>query len=222
MVQTEWAERLGTSRMPVRDAFLRLESEGLLTATDTGVSHVAKLSEEDIADAYVLNAVAAGMAAQRAAERMSDAAVADLVAKHEEFKRAMGRNDLDTLMTANNAFHRILTMGSASPRLIAMIRVLSAGLPHVGTREIPQWRVRAVETHAAIVEAVLARDGERVGQLMRDHVLEAAQIVSGYLRERGFWDPSPDEDGADGIGVVRQWRARGAQPAATRDGTAGS
>ena len=187
MVQSDWADRLGTSRMPVRDAFLRLQSEGLITAFENGIAHVADLSEEDITDAYALNAVAAGMAAQRAAQRMSDETVDELRRLHAQFKSAVGRNDVDIATTANNAFHRLLTVESHSPRLIGMIRVLSAGTPHVGTRELPSWRERSVVSHEAILAAVIARDADSVAKLMSEHVLEAAPVVIDYLRGRGFW-----------------------------------
>jgi DNA-binding GntR family transcriptional regulator len=187
MVQSDWAERLGTSRMPVRDAFLRLQSEGLITAFENGIAHVADLSEEDIADAYTLSSVAAGMAARRAATRMSDETIDELRRLHEQFRSAVKRDDVESATTANNAFHRLLTVESHSPRLIGMIRVLSSGTPHVGTRELPSWRKRSVVSHEQILKAVIARDTESVARLMSEHVLEAAPVVIEYLRSRGFW-----------------------------------
>jgi DNA-binding GntR family transcriptional regulator len=76
---------------------------------------------------------------------------------------------------------------SHSPRLIGMIRVLSSGTPHVGTRELPSWRKRSVVSHEQILKAVIARDTESVARLMSEHVLEAAPVVIEYLRSRGFW-----------------------------------
>ncbi|HEX3930526.1 MAG TPA: GntR family transcriptional regulator [Nocardioides sp.] len=187
MVQSDWAARLGTSRMPVRDALLRLQSEGLITAFENGIAHVADLSEEDIVDAYTLSSMAAGIAAQRAAERMAPERVDHLAALHQEFAAAVERDDVDAATLANNAFHRLLTVESRSPRLIGMMRVLSAGTPHVGTRELPSWRRRSVISHELILAAVVAHDGDLVAKLMSEHVLEAAEVVSGYLRSRGFW-----------------------------------
>jgi DNA-binding GntR family transcriptional regulator len=76
---------------------------------------------------------------------------------------------------------------SRSPRLIGMMRVLSAGTPHVGTRELPSWRERSVVSHEAILAAVVARDADSVATLMSEHVIEAASVVIDYLRGRGFW-----------------------------------
>ena len=187
MVQSEWAERLGTSRMPVRDAILRLQSEGLIVSFASGIAQVAALSEEDIRDAYVLNSVAAGMAAKRAAERMSEETIKQLRALQATFEEAVGRDDVATAQKANNGFHRMLTVESHSPRLIGMIRILSSATPHVGTRQLPRWRERSVAVHGEILEAVEKRQGDVVERLMSEHVLEAADVVIAYLRERGFW-----------------------------------
>jgi DNA-binding GntR family transcriptional regulator len=65
--------------------------------------------------------------------------------------------------------------------------LLSAGTPHVGTRELPSWRERSVVSHEAILAAVVARDADLVAKLMSEHVLEAAPVVLDYLRGRGFW-----------------------------------
>ena len=190
--QNDWAKRLGTSRMPVRDAFIRLQSEGLITVQDNGIAHVADLSEEDISDAYQLNALAAGIAAQRSAERMSQAAIDELARLHDAFSAAVAKDEVDAATTANNAFHRMLTVESRSPRLIGMMRVLSAGTPHVGTRELSSWRNRSMVSHGRILAAIVAKDPKTVGELMREHVLEASDVIIEYLRSRGFWSDSPD------------------------------
>lgn len=193
MVQGDWADRLGTSRMPVRDAFLRLQSEGLITAFENGIARVANLSEEDIADAYALSAVAAGIASKRATERMSDATIAELRRLHTDFADAVARDDVEAATAANNAFHRLLTVESQSPRLIGMMRVLSAGTPHVGTRELPSWRKASVRTHEKILAAVVKRDADTVARLMSEHVLDAATVVVDFLRGRGFFSASADD-----------------------------
>ena len=41
--------------------------------------------------------------------------------------------------------------------------------------------------HGEILEAVEKRQGDVVERLMSEHVLEAADVVIAYLRERGFW-----------------------------------
>lgn len=187
MVQSEWADHLGISRMPVRDAFLQLQSEGILTASQNGVAHVASLSEADIRDAYEICAFAVSISAARAATRMGRSARDELERVHATYVEAVASDNRDELFAANERFHRILNVESRSPRLIAMLRMLSAGLPHVGTREIGDWRRRSVVSHEQILQALRDDKPELVGELMRAHVLEAADVVTQYLRDQGFW-----------------------------------
>lgn len=197
MVQADWGERLGTSRMPVRDAFLRLQSEGMLTPTENGVSRVAPLSEQDIRDGYELNAFAAGLATKRAALRLTQEALSEITRAHEVYVDAVEREDVEAAYTANHDFHRLINLHSESPRLIAMLRVLSAGLPQVGTKSIPAWRARNIDAHAEILAALRDHDGDRASSLMQEHIFEAADLAIDYLRMRGFWNAvDPGESSA--------------------------
>lgn len=192
MAQVEWAKRLGTSRMPVRDAFLRLQSEGFLTLAEGGVAHVAHLSEQDIRDAYELGAFAGALVAKRATRNMTPAVLNELDQVHASYVAAVDAHDVDRAYSTNHQFHRLLNLQCRQPRLLAMLRVLTAGMPHVGILVIPEWRQRTIDSHAAILDALRAGDVERVGELMSRHVFEAADVVTAYLRERGFWDPATE------------------------------
>ena len=90
VVQEEWAQRLGVSRMPVRDAVSRLEAEGLVTVSASGgTTTVAEVSEGDIEDAYEIAAAAAGVAARRAAQRLTTEELAGLRRLHERLITAV-------------------------------------------------------------------------------------------------------------------------------------
>ena len=78
IVQSEWAERLGVSRMPVRDAVNQLCTEGILVQQQSGQVFAAQIDPDDIRDGYYLNAVLASMAARRAATRISEDELAEL------------------------------------------------------------------------------------------------------------------------------------------------
>jgi DNA-binding GntR family transcriptional regulator len=188
LVQADWAERLGTSRMPVRDAFLRLQAEGILTATDAGAALVAPITEDDIRDTYEIAATASAIAARRTCASLTADALAALQDVHEDFVRAVHDHDTELLCGSNDAFHRALNLGCRSPRLISTLRNLSLTMPALGVREIPEWREQAIEEHGEILAALRAGQCERVGTLMSGHVKEAGDIVTRYLRQRGFWD----------------------------------
>src|ERR1700744_3435793 len=135
VVQDEWAQRLGVSRMPVRDAVFRLEAEGLVTiSASKGTTTVAELSETDVEDAYEITAVAAAVAASRAAQRLTVEELAGLRRVHQRLVTAVANQDANAAQECHVKFHRRINRGSGSARLRSLIRTVSAGVPHFSIR----------------------------------------------------------------------------------------
>ena len=72
MRQDEIAQRLGVSRIPVREAIIALDREGWLTITPHRGAFVHGLDEDALRDHYELLGLVYGLAARRATERASD------------------------------------------------------------------------------------------------------------------------------------------------------
>src|SRR5215211_7447338 len=69
--QEELADRFGVSRLPVRDALLRLEAQGLVEVFPNRGAFVVSLSAGEIAEIYDLRILLEGDAIERAVPRMS-------------------------------------------------------------------------------------------------------------------------------------------------------
>src|ERR1700753_1272923 len=110
--QEATAAQLGISRLPVRQAFIKLEGEGLLYQLGNRGTFVAPLTQRDILDHFVLfgmvsgHSVAAG--AQRAtagAEQATDEMLENLERLNE---RALNSPTAEERVQANWAFHAVL------------------------------------------------------------------------------------------------------------------
>jgi DNA-binding GntR family transcriptional regulator len=188
VVQEEWAQRLGVSRMPVRDAVSRLEAEGLVTVSASGgTTTVAEVSEGDIEDAYEIAAAAAGVAARRAAQRLTTEELAGLRRLHERLITAVADQDTAAAQECNFEFHRRINRGSGSARLVSLIRMVSAGVPHFSIREMAELAETTVTDHAEILDALEQRDGDRAMQAMQHHLMSTRHIVLDNLRQLGFF-----------------------------------
>ncbi len=174
--------------MPVRDAFLQLQSEGVLTSGGDGTAVVAATTQEEIHDMYQLASVASAIAARRACMRMSEQDLEELDAAQTGFIEAVRHEDTDTAFGSNNTFHRLVNIHSESPRLIALLRNISAGMPALGVREIPEWRGQAIHAHEELLDAFRLRDASRAAEVMEAHVLSAADVVIDHLSKSGLWD----------------------------------
>ena len=182
VLQTEWATRLGVSRMPVRDAIKRLCTDGILLPSGGGTAIVAKIDQDDLRDAYQLNALALSLAARRAAERGTDQELQELKQVHERLVSAIGTANKELAQRLNIEFHRVVGQLAHSPQLLAVLRLLSTSVSHSSFELIPHWPEHAARDHASILEAILSRDQELAGTLMYDHITAGSSPMVSRLQ----------------------------------------
>jgi DNA-binding GntR family transcriptional regulator len=166
------AEQLGVSKTPLREAFARLEQEGLVETTSFKGAVVTGYSERDLNEIYELRTLLEGAAARAAAERSSAETLdelRDVVVRSREL-RDMG--DLAGLADLLGHFDLIVYSQVTNQRIAALIENLRAHLTRIGklTEAIPGRVEASVEEHAAIVDAIVARDPDEAERLMRVHI----------------------------------------------------
>ncbi|MFN3218037.1 MAG: GntR family transcriptional regulator [Acidimicrobiales bacterium] len=187
------AAALDVSRSPIREALVILGQEGLLDVTPRRGASVAHLAPEDIVDHYELYGVVAGRAAAMAAATLEDEQIAELEAIHARFSRH--RDDGEDLSRLNFEFHRILN--TVAPRRTRwLLRLLERSVPTDYYEFADGWNRRAIDQHAAILEAVIARDPDRARQAMEEHLRQSGLAAAEALRASGFWDDALGSSGA--------------------------
>lgn len=171
------AERCGVSRTPVREALRRLESDLLVTRTDTQRSFVADWSLDEVADVFELRAMLEGKAARRAAERMTDVALERIRAANRQIAEAIRKPvaDITGFLDGNREFHAVILEVAASRRLGALIGtlieqpVLWRTAHSYGREELR----RSHDDHEELIAAFARRDGAWAEAIMVGHILRA-------------------------------------------------
>ncbi|MFH1350657.1 MAG: GntR family transcriptional regulator [Pseudomonadota bacterium] len=185
MVESPIAKAMGISRTPVREAFLKLEREGLLMKLPRGSFVVVELTEKDIEDTFGIRAVLESYAARLATIRHREEDLSRLEKKINEFKDCLDRGKMENLPEINTEFHALLYEMSDNPMLMKIIN-------QVGDR-IYRFRkillnstVRAPisnEDHRKMLKAMKKRDADKVQSLVMEHVLRAQKIVLNELKK---------------------------------------
>ena len=171
------AEMCGVSRTPVREALRRLEADMLVGRTDTQRTFVADWSIDDVADAFELRAMLEGRAARRAAERMTDAALARIRAANRALAAAIHKPmpDVAGFLEANREFHAQILEVAGSRRLGTLLGslieqpVVLRTARHYSREELR----RSHDEHEELTSAFARRDGAWAEAIMSSHILRA-------------------------------------------------
>lgn len=170
--ETELAERLGTSRTPVREAIRQLEADGLVVHLPRLGATIRSLDYAEVMELYEMRAVLEGTAARLAARAASDIELAELAALNADLAAAAPGVESQDL---NRRFHRTLNEAARNRYLLKTIGTLQKTLLILGPTTLadPARATDAVAEHALVLAALQGRDGAAAEKAMRAHV-EAA------------------------------------------------
>ncbi|WP_052665778.1 GntR family transcriptional regulator [Nitriliruptor alkaliphilus] len=183
--QETLAAELGMSKLPVREALISLDSEGLIHSIARRGSFVAELTREDIRDHYQIFGTVAGLAAERAATALTDDELKRLAQTLDEMEST---DDPVRQEELNHEFHRVINIAGRSRRLTSVLGLLSKSLPSHFYEFHTSWSDTAHKDHRRILRALKARNADRAGRAMSDHLRRGADHAVAFLESAGFWD----------------------------------
>ncbi len=182
--ERELCERLRVSRTPLREAIKLLAAEGLVDLLPNRGAVAVKLSEADILHAFEMLAELEGMSGELAAERMTEAELAELRALHYEMLACHARRDLSGYYRLNALIHTAINNAAKNPLLSKTYREINARVQSLRFRtnqDAAKWQ-RAVHEHEVMLEALAARDAARLRTLLIEHLLRKRDAVLELLR----------------------------------------
>jgi len=182
--QDDIAAQMGVSKIPVREALMRLQSEGWVTLKRNAGAFVTPLTASDCVEMLDLRIALECRALEIAVPNMapSDLALAEqLLKRYERADSPQSWSDL------NLAFHQALYAPANRPRLVAtaqaaqerMGRFLRTHLSAVNDHQ------RSYDEHFAIHQACAAGDTKTAVRLLRKHLEQTQREVMAYFRLSG-------------------------------------
>lgn len=177
LVQDDLAAQFGTSRIPVRDALKRLETEGLVSLDERGSYVVSFFGSEDVEEIYGLRLLLEPYAAGKALDYMTANDLEELENVVQEMKEAA----IERYVQLNQTFHLSLYELSRQHRLVRMIQSLWSGLMPLTPITVPGQLERSASEHEAILRALQERRRDVLEALMREHIEHAAKALQAHL-----------------------------------------
>jgi DNA-binding GntR family transcriptional regulator len=174
ITDTQIANQLKVSRTPVREAFYRLEKEGLLIYEARRGWKIYTLSLDDIHDIFDIKEVLEGMVARQAAECKDETLQANLREALINMQAAAEAGDSELWLQVDRSMHDILFEMAGNERASRIIANLNDQWHRVriGFIALQGRTSRSAEEHRLFVESILAGNGEEAEQRMCTHLNE--------------------------------------------------
>jgi DNA-binding GntR family transcriptional regulator len=174
--QDEIAAEFGVSHVPVREAFRKLEAQGLAVSLPRRGVRVSDLDPVMVREVTEMRAALEGLALAHAMPHMREA---DLEVARTALAEGSSSDEISAWEAANRRFHVAITAPCAMPRLMAAIADLhrsDARFLFATWKEL-DWEPRSDAEHRAILDAIVRRDNDGARALLEAHVREAGRAL---------------------------------------------
>ncbi|MCB5364290.1 GntR family transcriptional regulator [Pusillimonas sp. CC-YST705] len=181
----EWVDEvtltasLDISRTPLREALKVLVAEGLLHMKPRQGCFVNELTMKDLEEIFPLMAMLEGRCAYEAATKLTEDELIRLEAMHAELRQFAQRGDVNQYYAANARIHIAIQELAANNWLSGLINNLRQVLGLFRHRSLkhPGRIDESYAEHAAIFQALKARDPVQAEAVTRAHLLNQLKVL---------------------------------------------
>ena len=189
-------KQLGVSRTPVREALVRLMSEGLVVLLSNRTARVAGLELSNIRDHLEAFELIQRVATRLAALRRSDNDLVELRRWCSEFEKAAQAGDAKSLTETNWRFHRAIGAACGNEHFAKYYdQLLTEGLRiarlamgrqfYRSSRAYSRHLDQILAEHTQLVAAIADGDEDLAEQLAQSHTGLARKRILDYLGPEG-------------------------------------
>ena len=165
-------KELGVSRTPVREAFRKLELEGLVTSIPNKGTYVNGISRDDVQDIYMIRSRLEGLAARLATRRITPEQINEMEEMIFLSEFYLKKGMTEQLSNLDGKCHFILDEACGSRmlknvltdfhRYVQMARRMSV--------KVENRAEKSIREHSQILAAIRDQDEDRAERLMEEHI----------------------------------------------------
>ena len=178
---------LGISRTPVHEALKRLQDEGFVETYARKGTFVSDVTMETVQDIYETRLLIEPSITKNAVSLVSRAWVEDLRRRLTEAQPMRNREDLIAVMKMDTELHTTIASYCSNRFLRESLHLVYEHDRRVRlkTEKNHKQVCFSQKEHAAILDAMLAGDEEKVEQLSKEHVIHSRDLTYeslGFMR----------------------------------------
>ncbi|MDE2572706.1 MAG: GntR family transcriptional regulator [bacterium] len=175
--EADIAREYGMSRTPVREALLRLHSEGLIQQAAPGRYIAMALGPKELTDIYQVREALVGMAARLAAQHRTRVDLARFEDTLDALDRACEAKADEEADNQVRGFFHAIAQASGNEYLHEMLgRVTDLFRYRALAVSHPEWRDRLRHEHRSLVDAIASQDADLSERLARELIAKSLAI----------------------------------------------
>ncbi|MEB2401107.1 MAG: GntR family transcriptional regulator [Alcaligenaceae bacterium] len=181
--QDDIAAELGVSKIPVREALMRLQSEGLVSFTPNAGATVTVLTVADYVEMLDMRIAIECRALELAVPNMAASDIAHARALLDAYHAAITEEGWSEL---NARFHECLYAPANRPRLVALIKSVQDQMGKIMRQRVSAvaGHERSHRDHVKILDACERGDVDEAVALLRRHIEHTQREVQAYFRRK--------------------------------------
>jgi len=177
LAEQEIAESLGVSRMPVRDALMELEREGLVV-TKPGGRYVVQLNEQDVRNLFQIRLALEKFVVELATLHNSPENRAALLATVERMEKAIEKEDRTAYIRADLKAHQLIWAQAKNPYFLNMLNSITSPITMflVWHAEFAgNWR-ETLQLHKELVDCICSGDVQAACKSIETHLETSLEL----------------------------------------------
>jgi DNA-binding GntR family transcriptional regulator len=175
---------LDVSRIPVREALLILERDGIVSTRYHRGVYIEPFDAQSVLDDFEILGHLSGIAVRQLADKQDRETIAALQGLIDELRKA-DPDDPDAIFAVVREILVLEHRAGGSRRLRAELRAFTGFLPVTLRIRISRGHDAVVKAHARVLRAIAAGDGEKAAKYRVDDFRAAGRDIVSELRRRG-------------------------------------
>lgn len=183
--EKELAREFGISRTPIREALIRLETEGLVRIAPNRGIYVTEVSFQDLKNVFEIRSFLIGLVGQLAAERVTEKELDEMKVMLEKIKRE--RNS-KVLLELDLGFHDLINRATHNNILVTVLERLrnKAGRIWVFASDNDDYFLRIGEEFAELIKELEAKNGDKCEKILRNHIGNYIDHIAQFVHSAVF------------------------------------
>jgi DNA-binding GntR family transcriptional regulator len=185
--QAALAEELNVSRIPVREALLQLEAEGLVSFEPHKGATATELNASQVDELFELRAMLEGDLLASSIPHISNEKLAEATDILAKLDKALGKeNAANTWSELNSDYHNCLYSGANRPQTQNLVNTLNKNADRYIRMHL-LWAggiSKAESEHNELLDLCKARNVEKSVALLKQHILGSRDEIKAFLCAR--------------------------------------